>query len=446
MRPACNLCLCALVVNFFTTPLARAQQNPIDVATAAPYFREAQEASERDHGALWGVPLYGPLLFADPETRSVVANQADKQGKLQPKDGVFVGKLPPESTLGNTATTWAGVKWTMVLWPLPQYHQERVRLLMHECFHRIEPEMGLKFPDSPNNHLDTLDGRIWLEMEWRALEQAIWKKDGERRRAIEDALYFRNFRRSLSPNAAAAENALELNEGLAEYTGAKLSAASMAEFAVLADVALRRAYVGSANFVRSFAYTSGLAYGFLLDASGSNWRASLASKSNLGESLRSAYRIQSRTVDRAEAIHRAKGYDGEEVIAIEARRQRRREDQIASARKRFIEGPVLILPVGNEFNYSFDPNAVVAVDDSLTLYNGNVQVSDAWGILHSSEGVLMVRRGGLIVRVQVPAPSDPAKGGTRPIKGDRWTIDLKAGWTVAPASRPGDLTLHKGSP
>lgn len=427
----------------FAPPFSCAQQTPIDDAVAAQYFREAQAASQRDHGVLWRLSLYGPILFADPATRTVVANQADHDGMLQPKNGVFVGKLPPETTLGNTAVTWAGVEWTMVLWPLPQYRQNRVRLLMHECFHRIQPSIGLKVLDLPNNHLESLDGRVWLEMEWRALEQALWKKGEERRKAIEDALYFRNFRRSLFPDAAAAENALEVNEGLAEYTGMKLSAASMAEFAVVADLSLREAPVRSPNFARSFAYVSGPAYGFLLDALGAGWRTSITPKSDLGQLLASAHGIKLSATDRPGAARRAEAYNGNEVIALETRRQARRDEQIATARKRFFEGAILMLPVGNEFNYSFDPNAVVAVDESSTLYNGKVQVTDDWGILQSSDGVLMVRQGGRIVRVQVPAP---VEANARPLKADHWTLELKGGWTVAPVSRPGDLIVQKTAP
>ncbi len=171
-------------------------------------------------------------------------------------------------------------------------------------------------------------------------------------------------------------------------------------------------------------------------------RSSLTPTSDLGQLLAGATRIEYHTIDRSAAIRRAEAYDGKEVIAIETRRQVRREEQIASARKRFIESPILIFPAGNEFNYSFDPNAVVAVDDTSTLYNGKVQVTDDWGILQSSDGVLMVRQGGRIVRVQVPAP---AETNARPLKANHWTLELKGGWTVAPASRPGDLTLQRTS-
>jgi hypothetical protein len=412
----------------------------IDPQLAARYFHEAEAVSRLDNGGLWGVPLYGPMFFVEPETHAVVANQADQEGRLQGNDGVFVGQLPAELGPANTAIRWAGVEWTMLVWPLPDDRQSRLRLMMHECFHRIQPKLGLPGRDAVNNHLDSLDGRIWLELEWRALEHALWQTGEARRKATQDALYFRAFRRSVFPDAAAAENALELNEGLAEYTGVKLSTASMAEFGMVADMKLREAPDRSSNFVRSFAYTSGPAYGYLLDALSPNWRRSLTPQSDLGQLLAQACGIKLAVPDRTEATRRAQAYDGDEVIALETARARQHEARASAARRRFIDGPVLILPVDGQFGYSFNPNAVLALDGDATVYEGEVQVSDVWGVLHSSNGFLMVRQSGSIVRVQVPAPSDP---NLRPLKGDGWTIEVRPGWTVAPASRAGDFTLKK---
>jgi hypothetical protein len=429
-----------VITSLSASTIARAKQNSIDTALAAQYFREAEAASRRDAGAMWKVPLYGPMFFVDPDTHMVVANQADREGKLHAQDGVYVGQLPAEMGTANTAVHWAGLDWTMVNWPLPEDRQPRLRLMMHECFHRIQPQLSVGASGAGNNQLDMLEGRIWLQLEWRALEHALWQAAQARRQAVEDALCFRSFRRSLFPDAAAKENALERTEGLAEYTGVKASAASMAEFAMLADMKLRRAPFDTPKFVRSFAYTSGPAYGFLLDARGPNWRQSLTSQSDLGQLLADAYEIKLPAPDRAEATRRAQAYDGDEVIAQETAAEREREEKVSAARKRFIDGPVLILPPGDQFNYTFNPNAVLALDEELTLYEGDLQVSDAWGVLHTSNGVLMVRRNGPIVRAQMPSPTDP---NARPLKGDGWRLELEPGWTVVPASRAGDFTLKK---
>jgi hypothetical protein len=164
--------------------VARAQPTPIDSVLAKAYFQDARAASERDQGTLWGQELYGPLLFINPATHAVVANQPDREGKLTPRDDVYVGKLPAEIFPANTAIEWAGVDWTMVMWPPPELRQPRVRLLMHECFHRVAPRIGLTAANASPSHLDKRDGRIWLEMEWRALEQAMWRQGAARQKAV----------------------------------------------------------------------------------------------------------------------------------------------------------------------------------------------------------------------------------------------------------------------
>jgi len=418
---------------------AAAQQLQIDAALAESYFHEAQATSDHDQGNLWGLVLYGPLLFIDPETHAVVANQPDREGKLTPRGGVYVGKLPAEMFPANTAIEWAGVNWTMVRWPLPAPRQPRVRLMMHECFHRVQSQIGLPATDAAPSHLDQRDGRIWLRMEWSALEKAIWSEGGARQKAVADAVYFRAFRRSIFPGAAYQENALEMNEGLAEFTGVKLSTASTQEFAMVTDGVLRQAPDRHPNFVRSFAYDSGPAYGFLLDLTGAAWRKGLTSQSDFGTLLASAYGVAVPPVNKVEAVRRAQAYDGDEVIAVETQRDRDRQVKLSSARQRFINGPILAFPVGAKFNFGFDPNRVVSVDENSTVYEGG-QVSDAWGLLKAPDGFLIVRGVNGFVRVQVDAPNNPQE---RPLKGDGWTLELAPGWKLMPGPRPGDFSLKQ---
>jgi len=412
------------------------QEPAIDRALAKQYFAEAKSVSDKDNGALWGIPLCGPLLFVDPDTRDAVANQADLEGKLKPADGVFAGTASPTLGVANTAVTWAGVEWTMVMWPPPQYKSPRMRLMLHECFHRVQKKIGLPPADPMNGHLDSLDGRIWLQMEWRALEHAFWQRGDERRRDIADALYFRNFRRSLFPAAAARENTLEMHEGMAEYTGVKLSTTSPEEFAVVVASSLRSAPTRTQSYARSFAYTSGPAYGGLLDAANPQWRKGLTPATNLGELLARAYAIDPPALSKTEALRRAERYDGGEVLSIETRREEKHQAQVAAAKKLFVDGPVLRLPVGKEFDFTYDPNAVLALDDNLTLYQGDVRVSDEWGILRASDGALFLRKDGKFVSVQVPAPADATKF---PLAGKGWTLELKSDWKLVPGERTGDF-------
>ena len=387
---------------------------------------------------MWGLALYGPIMFVDPRTGNVVANQADLEHRLTAQGEVFVGKLPGDISPANTAKDWAGVHWTMVMWPVSDFRQPRERLLLHECFHRLQEKLGLPARDAVNAHLDTLNGRIWIQMEWRALERALRQSGPARQAAIADVLLFRSYRRSLFPDAAGKENALELNEGLAEYTGVKLSSADLEETAVRANLILRQAR-NNATFARSFAYVSGPAYGTLLDLSGRPWRASLNPTSDLGALLQLRYGIRN---DVSEAAARAalSRYEGEEIVTIETQQDQRRQQQIAESKKKFLDGPVLIFSLSPDVNYSYDPNNVIGIDATNTVYP-TMRMVDAWGVLTVTNGAWLERNAsGHLSLARVPAPSDLS---ARPLTGEGWSLELANGWEVTRGERPGDLKITK---
>jgi hypothetical protein len=439
-RPAPRILKLMLIVAILLAlvPGAAAQSTGIDTKLAAQYFHQLEQTSDRDGGKTWGLPLYGPIIFVDPGSGNVVANQPDLEHKLTPQDGVFIGKLPTEISPANTAVNWAGVHWTMVLWPVSDFRQPRERLLLHECFHRLQEKLGLPARDAVNAHLDTLNGRIWLQMEWRALERALRESGLARKTALTDALLFRAYRRSLFPRSIDNENALELNEGLAEYTGVKLSSADLPETVLRADIILRQAR-NNPTFARSFAYVSGPAYGALLDLSGRPWRAGLKATTDLGVLLQQRYGI---TVGASEAAARAalSRYEGEEIVTLETEQEQTRQQQIAAAKKKFLDGPVLILDLTSEVHYSYDPNNVIGIDASTTVYP-TLRVVDAWGVLTVTDGAWIERdTSGHVARARVAAPTDLS---ARPLKGEGWSLELANGWTIVAGERAGDLKIKK---
>ena len=426
----------ALLVPFVCTPV-RTQEAPIDLAEARRAFDAAEDASDRDGGKLWGTALYGPLFLVDPGSRSVVANQPDPEGMLREEDGLWVGTLSEEINPANAAVDWAGLRWTMVMWPPPTIPHARNRLLLHELFHRMQEDVGLAAEDPPNGHLDTRDGRIWMRLEMRALAQALASRGSGREASIRDALDFRVRRRSLSIGAAAEEDALERNEGMAEYTGLVLSGLPGEVLADRAAVDLERREA-SDSFSRSFAYATGPAYGVLLDESGRPWREELVRGATLGELLEAAYDVEA---SRVPAEGRIGGYNGERVMAIETAREEERLARETDLRARLVDGPVLRLAPGAEFSYSFDPNDAVNLEGVGTVY-GSTRVTDVWGILEvDSGGALFLRNAeGWFTGVVVPAP---ASGPDPPTSGDGWRLDLAEGWEIAPGERAGDWVVRE---
>jgi hypothetical protein len=328
----------------------------------------------------------------------------------------------------------------MVRWPLPESAFEREKLVIHESFHRIQEDLGLGGPDTASDHLDTEDGRLWLQLEWRALRAALLQQKEARKKAAQDSLLFRACRRSLFKDAAAREQALEMHEGLPEYTGIVLCARNKGEAA--AYTAARLEGAGSmATFVRSFAYLTGPAYGILMDEAKPDWRKTLKGTDDLGDLLAAALGMALPADLKPAALGRAQAYGGKELMASEQARAAQKGKEDAAMRQRFLEGPVLNLPLTEAFSYSFDPTNQVPLEGIGTVYP-YLRISAAWGILEATQGALLLIKEEMISGVRVSAPKDPA---ARPLAGEGWTLTLKEGWSVVPGNRPGDLGLKRTS-
>lgn len=413
------------------------QRSPINLDYARAYFAELREIGVADAGKMWGRPLDGPMLFADPVTRSVAANMPDLGGALRGQDGVWTGTLPAAVNVANTSVDWSGRRWTMVMWPVSDSRYARRRLLVHESFHRIQSDLGLPASDRFNAHLATPEGRIWTRLEWRALTEALLRDGPARRRALEDALIFRARRRTLFPGAAEDERLLVLNEGLAEYTGYALSGLPRTALYDRISVQLAQ-YEQLDNFARSFAYASGPAYALLLDAVAIPWRRRLRATSDLAAMAGAAYRIS--RVDAAAADSRSAAYTPARMMAEEREREARRVAAEQRLRARFIDGPTLTIPVAGKFSYSFDPNGAVPLQGVGTVFESS-RVTDEWGVLEvSSGGVLMRRLDGPITSVAVPAPA----GEAAPSRGEGWNLQLAPGWSIVPGERKGSWVLRRG--
>lgn len=425
-----------LVIPLAARAAAPAKKTGIDPVQAAKYFQEAKAISDKDGGRMWGVPLYGAMMFVDPSTRQVVANSPDYKNILKQDGKVYTGTLPSGVNIANTSVRWGGVDWTMVKWPLPKNRLQRDVLLIHESFHRIQGQLGLNGPDTSCNFLDTRNGRVWIQLEWRALETALMAPKKMQHRAIEDALIFRAYRRSLFKDAAKDEQALEMHEGMPQYTGVALSARSRKEALGFAAGFLQYAPTYQ-TFVRSFAYASGPAYGLLLDEYKPHWQRSLKLHDDLGTLLANAAGIKLPKDLKAEAEKRAAVYGGKALMKTEDERAQKKAKQTAAMRARFVEGPVLTLPMTNGFNYSFNPTNQIPLKGSGTVYP-YLRVSAQWGILEAKHGALMLTNNGQMTGIRVTAPKDSS---ARPLEGDGWSLTLNPGWSVVPAKRKGDFKV-----
>lgn len=414
----------------------------VDPAEAAATFAKARAICDRDRGRFWGVSLCGPMLLVDPTDRSVIANMADAEGVLTPSGASFTGVLPPTAILANTPVEWAGRRWTELLLPLEPKADGRAYpaswegvLIAHEMFHRIQPALKLVRDEVGNQHLDTLEGRYLMQLEWRALAAALTAKTAPgQKAAVADALLFRRARQRLFPAAAAEEASLEINEGIPEYTGVMLGIPSPADRIAYAAYDLS-AFASAPTLVRGFAYATGPAYGLLLDRFDPAWRAGLTADTHLDEVLAKA--VGAPAAPTADLAGREAAYDDGTLRAGEVKREQARLARQAALKAKLIDGPVLILPL-HHVSYQFNPQTIVPLGEAGAVYPTARLASD-WGVLTVTGDVLLSKDMGT---AQVSAAGfDPARA-----DGAGWRLALKPGWTIIRAARAGDFTVRAPAP
>jgi hypothetical protein len=394
----------------------------VDQALAAQYFKEAQALCERDGGRLWGISLCGPMVIADAATGTIATNQPAP-----------AGARPRALGLVNAPLQWGGVTWSAYNWQMiPKDDQEeRGRLFMHELFHCIQPRLGLMAPTAGAtgiaSHLDSLEGRYWMRLEWRALARALGASGTARTSAIADALAFRAERYQHFPGAAAEEHVSDINEGIATYTQYVTGSDSPQDAIRHAVTTLARAET-SPSFVRTFAYASGAGYGLLLDALSPGWHRKITGTSDFGQLLSAAAGVTA-TPDAAAAAAR---YDGASLRAAEEQRDREQQAIIAELRRRYVDGPVLVVPRAG--SGSINNMGAIVIPGAGTVFR-EMANKGAWGFFDANNGAL-VSADGQTISLPAPVVVDATT-----LKGDGWTATVSPGWTVQPGPRPGSFRV-----
>lgn len=406
-------------------PLPAAAQ--VDEQRAQEYFKEAQALCQRDGGRLWGVSLCAPMVIADRRTQTFATSQPAPEGTR-----------PRLLGLVNAPVQWGGATWGAYMWDdvANKTPRDRNEVFLHELFHGVQPQLGLILPALATEHLDAMDGRYWLRLEWRALARALRESGEPRNLAVRDALAFRQARRMLYPASVENERAQEITEGLAAYTGTVLAAQSAADAIVGAVDLLAGAETAAleASFVRTFAYVSGPAYGLLLDASSPGWTRRVRGTDDLATLVMRALAVQPAT----DATASATRYGGAEIRASEQQREQGRQQRLAELRQRFVDGPVLVIPGGGS-GMSNSRGAVV-IPGIGTVYFGPFRASGAWGTLEAEKGVMVASDGG---SRRLAAPARPDSGA---IAGDGWTFKAAPGWVVREGARRGDYEVVRQQP
>lgn len=406
-------------------------QDKISSDTISAYFGEIK-ANTGNYRSLWNIDLYGPILLVDPKTRVVYSNFPDSTGILKQDGGIITGILPIDINVANTAITWSGRTWAMIMLPLPSAKSERLDLLSHELFHSSQPLLGFKIGNPSNSHLDQKDGRIYLRLELEALQQAVGSESQtEISRHLSNALSFRNHRYAIYKDAKASENSLELNEGLATYTGIFMSGRDDNQ---IKDY-LRNKIVEFQDyptFVRSFAYLTIPFYGNLLSKYDKYWNHQTDNNTNLTDFFIKSFGLEIPDNPGEEIMVQ---YGLLTISAEETKREERIRQLISDYKAKFIEQPHLVIRF-EKMSVSFDPRNIMPIEGFGTVYP-TMRVSDNWGILTVTGGALLGTNWDKITL------SEPTLTNGNKVAGDGWTIDLNSGYSIEKSSHDKNYSIRK---
>jgi hypothetical protein len=378
----------------------------------------------QDNGQMWGIDLNLPCMVVDSKSRLIMANKPDRQGLLDQEGNIYIGIYPENKTIGSSITEFGGTTFAIVAYPF-NFPESYLKVQMvHEIFHILQDTLGLKPPHSiyNNAHLDELNARICLRLEWEALEKAYEANNGDDRiEHISYALKFRNKRRSLYPDSEENENNMEIMEGIPEFTGHMITSRTFRDYTVSIG------YLGNLikpleSYAANFSYYSGSLYGGLLSAYDRNWTRELKSGNDLGDLLLSVSGISAidTLIDR-DFINA--NYDAAKIEQKEFQQWEKKEEQKLLYKRIFTEEPVLYITIRN-WNMKLYPTDIMPLDSLGTLHK-KIEIIDEWGKLTVNGG------GCLINQDKVILPAKNISIQKNKVSAADWDLLLKDGWEVS---------------
>lgn len=422
---------------FFLGCREKPAESYFTAAKASKYFKDLREICDKDQGGLWGANLYGPVMFVDRTTRRIISNQPDEVGLLKGKDGIYTGIYPREQMISNSPVSFGGKEFSLVALP-PEEDDYRIKSrALHVLFHSFQLRNGIKPVLFNQTNMDDREARLWLKLEWKALQKAFRTDGNERMVAIRDALVFRGAGRELYQNYTIESNRFETYDGLATFTSVKLLSASVAERNKRLMEGLDRVY-RMASYARSYGSIHGALYASLLFDAGYDFQTLNADSTDLGELVRNVYKISLPAICRDVAGSLALSYDLADVTREEEERLRNIEERTRELTGKFTERDVVYLELESPY-FDFEPEDIHPVDTLGTLYNA-LRVSDSWGKLSVDKGGCLVSGNYRYMRIS-------AKGfrvEKNRVSGEGWNLILNDGWEIIPVKQ--DYFLRKVIP
>jgi len=411
---------------------------------------KANNILNEDNGKLWGANLWNPNILVIDYDKSIYS--LVKLPNSRTKDSVlFYSKfIDNELSFTNTTQDFKGKKYATVM---INAISDSSATLIHELFHLTHFTKNSNLRANPIEYLDKLDARLLLRLEYQALKNALSEADNNTGTStvtsyLKDALIFRKTRQEKYKAYIDEELELETVEGLANYTGIKLSTIPNLYQRTINEINVREA---AETYTRPFPYATGPAYGILFDYLKINWRQGFDKVYNYLEIYEKQFLKDQIVLNVNELLEAKRRNNFKKINEEETNRKLEFDKLIMYYTNKLITEPTLkASTVNKDYSMSFNMNGTLILDDYGIVYSGIKGTDHSnknFGDFHINEGNNKLGEGGVLKLKNTTQTtyifSKPIKITGNKIYGDFYEIELNKGWKVVTLNEKGDMEIVK---
>lgn len=357
-----------------------------NISDASFLFKEVKRICDNDGGELWGENLFSKAILINIDNRFFVANDSLPIDNCARKGMYFIGYLPNIYPMANSTLKVGSKKYASIRYSDKNEFDTLlyIRTFIHEMFHVFMSSNNYDNVTYNNPHIDTRDGRVYLQLELLALKKALISNGVNRKEAIKEALCFRNKRQSLFPNSKANENNFEIQEGLAQYTEYSLAIFSERERMSTLLNSIDR-LIKETSYMRSFGYETGASYAFLNDLS-NDWRKTVFIENDLSKITKNLYGVNDTEVDTSNLSIYIKNYDYKSILLKEDSIEGAKEIFKLNIIERFNNGVLLVADLEDN-SFSITSNMIQL--DSISTYFPYIKLTGKFGYINSKNEAII---------------------------------------------------------
>ena len=415
---------------------------------------ETKQLLEKDDGTLWGFNLWDSKILIIDFDKTIYS--LEKLLNSTTKDSIVFFKKFEGNELSFTNTTqyYQGVSYATLL---INYINNKSVTLIHEIFH-LQHFRKMKeniLQADPVDYLDKHDARILLRLEFEALRNALKETDKGQPHSnikayINDALLFRKLRQKMNISHLQAELEIETVEGLANYTGIKLSGVNNKLQRAIKEINSRE---NAKTYTRPFPYATGPAYGLLFDHLKINWRKELDKVYNFYDIYFTTFPDEKKE-NNTKQIELAKSRNNfKNILKEEIERKQEFDKNVAYYNNMFFNHPTLKAKVNHGYNQTYNMYGTLVLEGIGTVFSGFTGVDNSgnnFGNFKIISGKDKLGVAGILKLTEKEESNQstflfplPNRIENNMIYGDFYEIELNEGWYAKKINDKGDMEIVK---